>query len=207
VNSTPFAIRPWPSPPHARFSATLLCLALSACGGGDGHISRSTVQAPTGSSSQPQSASDSTQQLRTEIARLERDGVLPILDRSTDVQGPDANGNGVRDDIDAYIAALPITEIQRRAAAQMARVKQSQLLLDPMDRSSVLAASERSMAAHKCVADVFEGSAAKGYAGDLSLKIEAATANTPERAKRYLRYMAALSGASVEYPDRNTCEP
>jgi hypothetical protein len=202
-----FTGRSSPSQSPVRILAASLALALNACGGGDGRVTRAPVGAPAASPPQGNTSSNSAGELQREVARLERDGVIPILDRGTDVPGPDTNGNGVRDDIDAYIAALPVTEIQRRAALQMARVKQSQLMLDPAHRRSVLAASERSVAAHNCMATVFEGSSRKGYAADLGSRIEAITANTPERTTRYLRYMAALSGTSVDYPDGNTCEP
>ncbi|VTU35917.1 hypothetical protein RA8CHR_05340 [Variovorax sp. RA8] len=41
----------------------------------------------------------------------------------------------------------------------------------------------------------------------LSGKIEAMTANTRERAKRYMEYNAASSGSSTTLPNGNTCEP
>jgi hypothetical protein len=56
--------------------------------------------------------------LSEKIKALENSGVIPKLDRSSDIKGPDQNLNGVRDDIDAWIAALPITDKQKRAARQ-----------------------------------------------------------------------------------------
>jgi hypothetical protein len=136
---------------------------------------------------------------------LERQGVLPMLDRGTDIGGPDANDNGVRDDIDVYIAALPITDAQKRAALQTARNEQAALLADPTDKQAVVSLSKQSIAATKCMADVFQG-AATDWSDELSLRIESITANTPERAKRYMQFMAALSGTSVSYPSGDTCE-
>jgi hypothetical protein len=60
------------------------------------------------------------------------------------------------------------------------------------------------MAATSCSGDMFEPDRHRSY--EVSRKIEAITANTPERAKRYLRYMAALSGSTIAYPPGDTCE-
>jgi hypothetical protein len=144
------------------------------------------------------------QQLRHEMARLERQGVLPALNRSSDIRGPDANDNGVRDDIEIYIAALPLSEPQKRAAMQTARVQQRTLLTDPGDKAAIKALGDASMAATSCIGDRFEPERRRSY--EISRRIEAITANTPERAKRYMDYMAALSGTSTAYPEGNTCE-
>jgi hypothetical protein len=206
-----------------------LCLAISACSGGAdayrGSGGQSAASAAPAIAAQP--AADQVAaperrellapaptpappslsamlQLREEIARLEQQGVLPALDRGTDIRGPDANDNGVRDDIEAYIAALPITEPQKKAAMQTARVQQRSLLMDLSDKAAVRALSDASMAATACIGDRFEPDPNPSY--EISLKIEAITANTPKRAKRYMRYMAALSGTSTAYPEGDTCE-
>ena len=132
-------------------------------------------------------------------------GVLPALDRGRDLRGPDANDNGVRDDVEAYIDALPLTDAQRKAAMQTARVQQQSMLIDLADRAAVIALGSASMASTACMADTFAiGSVVSSR--ELNLKIEAITANTPERARRYIQYMRALSGTSTAYPDGNTCE-
>jgi len=160
--------------------------------------------AGAGSGSTPPSPT-AGEPLRDELARLERLGVLPALDRGRDLRGPDVNDNGVRDDVEAYIDALPLTDAQRKAAMQTARVQQRSMLIDLTDRPTVVALGDASMAATKCMAIAFEGSATD-WGGDLSLKIEAITANTPEQARRYIQYMRALSGTSTRYPRENTCE-
>jgi hypothetical protein len=108
-------------------------------------------------------------------------GTLPALDRSRDLRGPDVNDNGVRDDIEADIDALSLTDPQRKAAMQTARVQQRSMPIDLTDRPTVVALGDASMTATKCMAVVFEGSAAD-RGGDLSLKIEATAAHTPQRA-------------------------
>ena len=66
-----------------------------------------------------------TPSLSQQIKALEDSGAYPKLDRSADLKGPDQNLNGVRDDIDAWIATLPITEVQKKAATDDALYAQS----------------------------------------------------------------------------------
>jgi hypothetical protein len=40
----------------------------------------------------------------------------------------------------------------------------------------------------------------------ITFKIEAITANTPERAERYLAYMRVLHGTTTRYPEGKVCE-
>ena len=40
----------------------------------------------------------------------------------------------------------------------------------------------------------------------ITFKIEAITANTPERADRYMAYMRALHGTTTTYPEGKVCE-
>jgi len=88
---------------------------------------------------------------------------------------------------------------------QAARVQQQSMLIDLADPAAVIALGDASMASTVCMADTFaNGSAVSSR--ELNLKIEAITANTPERARRYIQYMRALSGTSTAYPDGNTCE-
>lgn len=127
------------------------------------------------------------------------------LDRSSDIRGPDANNNGIRDDIDAWIAAQPISDEQQRAARQSARTTQKQLLADLSNPSSLQNLAEESAASVVCLSNVFEPDYQKGL--DLSAQLEAITANTRNRAKQYLAYNRARSGSSGRLPEGNTCEP
>jgi hypothetical protein len=142
--------------------------------------------------------------LKEQIAALERSGAYPALDRSSDVAGPDANRNGVRDDIEAWINVQPITDLQRKALMQSARALQRTLILDIKDKAALQKNGEEMMAATNCGGDVFSPYV---IFSQLSGKIEAMTANTRERAKRYMEYNAARSGSSTTLPNGNTCEP
>lgn len=187
--------------------ASLLCLGLglAACGG-------STSSAPAPAPSAP-ATTQAEPTMKAQLADLEKQGVLPALDRSTDIAGPDVDGNGIRDDIDAYIASVPASEPIKKAARQVARVQQASLLIDLNDRSALLALSDASMASTACMAKSAEAglppeqqsqAGKDGFA--ITLRIEAITANTPERAQRYLAYMRALNGTTTTYPTGKVCE-
>ncbi|MDT4857967.1 hypothetical protein FQZ97_924130 [compost metagenome] len=163
---------------------------LSACGGGG------TSSGNTGTTSAT---------LAEQIKALEESSQLPKLDRSSDIRGPDADNNGIRDDIDAWIAAQPISDVQKKAAQQMARVQQAKLLADLNDKEALQALGERSAAGIVCLGDVFMPERQKGR--DLRSQLEAIMANTKERARQYIAYNRAVSGSSGRLPEGNTCEP
>ena len=172
----------------------LTTFALTACGGSDKSASPG---APSTSGPTPTPAA--------QIQALEASGELPKLDRSSDIKGPDADNNGIRDDIDAWIAAQPISDSQKKAAQQSARVIQAELLADLTNRAELDQLGDRSMASIVCLGDSFMPERQKGR--DLSSQIEAMTANTKERTKQYIAYNRAVSGSSGRLPEGNTCEP
>jgi hypothetical protein len=139
-----------------------------------------------------------------QIEQLERKAGYPALDRSADIAGPDANNNGVRDDIEAWIGTLEVTEPQRKALMQKAKSLQQTLLVDLTDKAALQRVGEGLMASTNCGGDRFtpykEFSVLNG-------KIEAMTANTRQRAERYMQYNKARSGSSTELPNYDTCEP
>ena len=167
---------------------TAIAFSLSACGGG-------SVR-----SDPPESAT-----LAQQIETLEKSGQLPQLDRSSDIKGSDADNNGIRDDIDAWIAAQPITDVQKKAAQQAARVRQAELVVDLTNKTELDRLGDLSMASVTCLSDVFAPERQRGR--DMGRQIEAITANTKERAKQYLAYNRAVSGSSGRLPEGNTCEP
>jgi hypothetical protein len=172
-----------------RLPALALAAGLSACGGG----------------SAPDNAGTSAHPLAGQIKALEDSGQIPRLDRSSDIRGPDADNNGIRDDIDAWIAAQPITDPQKRAAQQMARVLQAKLLVVLNDKVALQALGEATAAGVVCLSDVFAPNRQQGR--DLGNMIEAITANTRARARQYLAYNRAVSGSSGRLPEGDTCGP
>ncbi len=183
-------------------ASTLLAAVLAACGGGK---------------SSPSSAGQPVQPvergMKEQLEALEKAGELPALDRSTDIAGPDIDRNGIRDDIDAYIAALPVSDAVKKAARQVARVQQKALLINLKDQPALLRLANAEATSNACMSSaVLSGVSPElesrtlrdGHA--ITFKIEAITANTPERAERYLAYMGALHGTTTTYPTGKVCE-
>lgn len=180
---------------------TACALLLSACGGASGGSSGAGETTSTPVTATPTDVAT----LKAKIQELATSGKLPNLDRSSSIAGPDANSNGVRDDIEAYVASLPITLTQKAAAMQSARTMQLTLIVDLKDEAALDRVSNLGSRAINCIADVFMPNYQDGY--DLDSKIEAMTANTKERAKQYLAYNRARSGSVSSAPTGNTCDP
>lgn len=188
----------------------ILALLASACGGGKSSSPSASASAPASTEPVTRPAEPS---MKDQLDALEKQGVLPELDRSTDVAGPDADGNGIRDDIDVYIAALPVSDAVKKAARQRARVQQRIATIDLNDRAALMALADASMAATACMSESaemglpLEQQSQAGKVGfSITLKLQAITANTPERAERYLAYMGALHGTTTTYPTGRVCE-
>lgn len=204
LQSTTFAVR-------RAIGAALLAL-LAACGGRGNDSVAVSVGAPTatalatgpGAAPPAGTASAPAPTLAQQIAALERSGAYPMLDRSSDIAGPDTNGNGVRDDIEAWINSQPVNEGQRKALMQDARATQRTLLVDLRDQPALQKTDDGLAASSNC--GIIQFSPYETFSR-LAGKIEAMTANTKERARRYMQYNAARSGSSTTFPDGDTCEP
>lgn len=182
---------------HKTFCTSLLLFTLAACSGTEGSAQSPTVPASP--------VTPAALTMKEQIKALEDSGKLPKLDRSTSIAGPDINNNGIRDDIDAWIAALPITDVQKKAAEQTARALQETLLIDKKNKTALNTTSELLTRSVQCSAAVFMPDSQKGY--DLNSQIEAITANTKERTMEYLAYNRARSGSVSSLISGNTCDP
>lgn len=138
-----------------------------------------------------------------QITALENSGAYPKLDRSADIKGPDQNLNGIRDDIDTWIAAQPFTDVQKRAATLDAQNMQKKLLVDLNDKVAQDAIDNESMLATRCLSAAYLPAYEQSY--KISSKIEAMTANTRERTMRYIQYNKARSGSVTSAPTNYTC--
>lgn len=172
--------------------AALLSVSMSACGGG-GDSSTANTPAPAALT------------IPQKIAQLEDAGALPKLDRSADIKGPDADNNGIRDDIDAIIQKTYTEPAQRKAAQQFAAVLQSQLQVDPNNKAAVKALSVRSARAINCL-DIQFGTTGSPSFSDVAESLEAYTADTKARKLAQLAYSKALDGTVISLPEGNTCE-
>ncbi|WP_429597073.1 hypothetical protein [Variovorax sp. PvP013] len=204
------------SPFDVRYLATTLVLALSltACGGRSNDSVAIPAETPSatalatgaGAAALVTGPAATTQPptLAQQIASLEGSGALPKLDRSKDIAGPDANANGVRDDIESWVNSQPVNDKQRRSLMQDARATQRTLLVDLKDRAALQTTSEGLAASLNCGGENFPDYVVFSR---LAGKIESMTANTKERAARYMQYNTARSGSSTTMPSGDTCEP
>ena len=158
----------------------------------------------SGAASVPAAPVAATTSLKLQIQALERSGALPALDRSASITGPDVNNNGVRDDIEDYIASLPLSAVQKRAALQKAKALQNTLIVDIQDKTALQKVGDGLMASTNCLGDVMAPDS-QGRS-ELSGKIESMTANTKARAQRYIQYNSARSGSVTRLPAGDTCE-
>lgn len=135
------------------------------------------------------------------LKRGEESGVLPKLDRSASIAGPDADGNGVRDDLDAYIDSLPDTPEQKKALKQDARHYMTLLTVNVSDKNAVHQAFQMGMDSSKCVFSKYDAAVAGNKVGNM----EKLSINTKERLGAYMKFNAAISGTSATLPNGDGC--
>ena len=179
-------LRPSSFFPCPAFRLALIAGLLAGCGAG------SSLEPPAEPS------------IGARIEQLERSGALPTLDRSESLEGPDANGNLVRDDIEQWIATQALTLAQQNAAVQFARAIQLTLLVDTGDPQALQRSGDRTMGAISCIFDRFDETRS---ASGLVRKVEAITMNTRARVMRYIAYNKARSGSVTILKNEDTCEP
>lgn len=138
------------------------------------------------------------------ILAAEANGTIPKLNHDDTIAGPDTDGNGIRDDIDAYIATLPYTEVQKKAVQQDARVIGETLTVDKTDKVALVSVGEKMARAVNCIHDQFP--AGTGQASKLSADNEKMIVNTKARFMEYEKYNSARSGSVMRLPDGDTCD-
>jgi len=134
---------------------------------------------------------------------LEKKGEYPILDRSRDLRGPDADANGIRDDVFAYLRTLSATAAQRPAMEQLARSMQATMLIDTSDDAAVQTTIAGMARAVDCLGTRFPDITQRGA---MLTAIEKVTANTRERSMQYIKFSQALSGSVLTLPSQGTCD-
>jgi len=173
--------------------ALLSACALAACGGGgdsnDGQQSGAT----------PPPVEDTA----SAILALEESGAIPrLLDRSDSLAGTDADGNGIRDDIDAYIDQHYSGEERQSAARQFARGMQATLLVPANDTEAARIVARQVMRGIVCTYSRFNDADADQVIDD----VRAITTNTQSRLLAHLAYDRALDGMAFTLPQGDTCE-
>ena len=139
---------------------------------------------------------------KSQIEELERQGKLPQLNRSTSLTGPDANTNGIRDDVDAFIDTLLMASHQKLSAAQLAKGVQASLVVDITNDSALREAVADISNAVNCMSRLFPAIEERA---SVATAVEAVTANTIERTNQYIKFNNALSGTVSRLPEGDTC--
>ncbi len=141
-----------------------------------------------------------TQSVPDTLRNLQATGALPTLDLSSTVSGPDTNNNGVRDDLDKFIAALPDTATQQKALTQFAQAVQTMMTVDLTSPPAVSAASLANNRAVSCIWQSYSSGQHKKV-----LLIQEISVNTLVRLKAYEKYNAARNGAVIPSLAGSTC--
>lgn len=162
---------------------------LTACGGGSAGTATAVSTMPTAKT------------MAEAISLADKDGTLPALNRDATIAGPDDNANGVRDDLDGYIAGLPDTSLQKAALSQMSASLVKSMLTDTTNKSAILTASNGIAAAAACLHTQYESSVASKKSNDM----EKLTINTRARFTAYDKFSAALDGMTFVLPQGDGC--
>ncbi len=134
------------------------------------------------------------------ILAAEANGTIPKLNHDDTLLGPDTDGNGIRDDIDAYIASLPYTEVQKKAVQQDARALTATLTVDKTDKTAVINVNDKLTRSIGCLHFQFDSdTASKKFADNQKMIV-----NTKNRFLEYEKFNSALSGTTWTLPDRGT---
>lgn len=169
--------------------ATTLFVLLTACSGEGGRPS-----SPNDKAGSPSTPAD-------DAPLVENEDLTPGL------KGIDADGNGIRDDIDRFIARhYSATSVMKRAAEQEARAFQGQV--DATTPEQALLAANEVIRAADCSFKVLPRSTEKEmkFSEDMSKEIKALTANTKERFEAYWRAQELVSGSVFRSAKEPVCE-
>lgn len=175
-------------------AAIVVALAVSGCGG-------EASSSSSGSPSIP-NHTESPAQTVAAIAAMEARGELPTLDVSATLGGADINHNGVRDDIDAYIAAQPDTGPQKAALLQFSKALQAVLLLDTSKAADLAAAATNVRRGVTCLWSTYQGIAAH----DKVARIQQLTVDTMTRLIAYEKFNTAMDGSVVKADTGASCD-
>lgn len=133
-------------------------------------------------------------------------GARSEFDHGPTLAGIDADANGVRDDIDAYIRREFPDPVQQAAVLQHARAMQVVLLVNPQDTAALRRASAHVTESISCIFNRFPGYPEVPDPGKVSEEIVRITVNTSPRQRAYGAYNRALSGSVMSLPNHDTCQ-
>lgn len=175
---------------------TVFIIGIYGCGSNDG---TSQTTSPTGPPVTDPAAKE-------KLAALEDSGAIPKLERTDSVAGIDANANGVRDDVEAFIATHYSNPAQQAAALQFAATIQAAMVVDKANLAAAKAIAIRISRAINCLDTKFDSSSGGKDAAAVGQEIESISTNTKARLLAHLAYSKALDGTVGNLPEGNTCE-
>lgn len=138
------------------------------------------------------------------IASMEDSGALPRLEREDTIRGIDNDGNGIRDDIDAYIKRT-YPQKQQKAVSQYARALQASLLVNLNDRNALQRTSDVESRAVSCIFEKIPNGESPSH-GRVVMEILGVTTNTKKRLMAYLALSKALDGTVMTLPNDGVCD-
>ncbi|MDO9305289.1 MAG: hypothetical protein Q7T77_08145 [Sulfuricurvum sp.] len=136
------------------------------------------------------------------IMAAESNGSIPKLNHDNTITGPDKDNNGIRDDIDAYIATLPYTEVQKKAVKQHAKALSTSLTVDTTDKTALLKVADDMSRASECVYTKL----ADNIPSKIKSDNEKMIVNTKNRFLQYEKFNSALSGGVFASPVGDGCD-
>jgi hypothetical protein len=171
------------------FFTSLFLTLLSACTSGSDSSNSANMLGNSGSAS------------------AENTPIIDNEDLTPGLKGVDANGNGIRDDIDRLIALKYSTTPAMKRASELTALSLQKAMEAKTREEAKIAGDEIFQAGH-CVFKAFP----HGKPGDIkfqeqmSTEIEALTANTKERFKAYWNGEKLAGGMVFKYPKVSSCE-
>lgn len=169
----------------------VLAAQLGACGGGGGGGGDTSTNPASHETPATQASS-----IGEAIMEALRSGAIPKLNHDDSITGVDANANGVRDDIDAYIASLPDTPAQKAVLLQHAAVLQATLTVDTSDFSALHAVDVNLLNGVRCMHKLY----GEGIGSRKLKELQKITVNTRIRLNAYEKFNSALSGTTIKIP-------
>lgn len=171
------------------FSVAFIFLFITACSGGG-----ESAGTPGAKGNQPAKTADDAPQVDNE-------------DLTPGLKGIDADANGIRDDIDRFIARhYSATSIMKKAAEREARA--FQMSMEATTPEEAKAAGNAIFHAGDCFYKLLPhaNEADMKFLESMSIEIKALTANTPERFSAYWRGEELTSGMAFYTNDNPDCE-
>jgi len=131
--------------------------------------------------------------------------VFDQFNHDNTISGPDLNNNGIRDDIEVYIAAQAYTPAQRQSMQQAAKAIANILRVNTIDQNELRASDLSLQKSINCAWSRFPVSGAVTASTELKM-IQKITVNTKARVEVYAKYQIAMNGKVLASPQGDSCE-